>query len=133
MKVRSLSHVSIAVRDIRSSLDLFSQLLGAEKGSVERLESQGVLYAFLELPNVRIELIAPLDEDSNLNRFLEKRGEGLHHLSFAVNDLGKVLDDLSSSGVRLIDDKPRTGAEGARVAFLHPDSTGGVLIELEEE
>ena len=133
MNVNGLSHVAIAVRDIKSTLQLLSQLLGAPTSEVEVLKSQGVRYAFISLPNVKIELISPIDDKANLNKFLDKRGEGLHHLSFSVSDLKQTLGELASDGVQLIDESPRTGAEGKSVAFLHPKSTGGVLIELEEE
>jgi methylmalonyl-CoA/ethylmalonyl-CoA epimerase len=133
MKISKVSHISIACRNLESHLKLFSEQLGVPCSGTEEVQSQGVKVAFIELPNVRIELIAPLDDRANLNRFLEKRGEGLHHISLAVDDIESVLSELGSKGVKAIDEKPRSGAGGKRVAFLHPKTTGGVLIELEED
>jgi methylmalonyl-CoA/ethylmalonyl-CoA epimerase len=132
MSVKSLSHIAIAVRDLDSSLELFSRLLGVPAGEVTEVPSQGVKVAFLDVPNVRVEFIAPLDENSNLNKYLEKRGEGLHHISLHVDDLKETLDLMAADGVQLIDKEPRPGADDKSVAFLHPKSTLGVLIELEE-
>ena len=132
MSVKSLSHIAIAVRDLDSSLELFSRLLGIPASEVTEVSSQGVKVAFLDLPNIRIELIAPLDENSNLNKYLEKRGEGLHHISLHVDDLKATLDLMAADGVQLIDKEPRPGADDKSVAFLNPKSTLGVLIELEE-
>ncbi len=102
-------------------------------GDVVEVPSQGVKVAFIELPNVRIELIAPLDDRANLNKFLEKHGEGLHHISLAVDDIKAALIELSDKGIGVIDKEPRLGADKKPVAFLHPKATGGVLIELEED
>ncbi len=132
MSVKKLSHIAIAVHDLDSSLALFSCLLDAPASEITEVSSQGVKVAFLDLPNVRIELIAPLDKKSNLSKYLEKKGEGLHHISLHVDDLKDTLAKLAADGVQLIDKAPRNGAEGKSVAFLHPKSTGGVLIELEE-
>ncbi len=133
MKVSKVSHISIACRDIDRHLRLFSEVFGMPHSDTVEVPSQGVKVAFIELPNVRIELVAPLDDQANLNKFLEKRGEGLHHISLAVDDVGAALTELAEKGIEGIDEEPRPGAEGKLVAFLHPKSTCGVLIELEED
>ena len=133
MKISKLNHIAIACRDIDKHLKLFGEILGTSPGDVVEVPSQGVKVAFLELPNVRIELIAPLDDKANLNKFLEKHGEGLHHISLAVDDIKAAMTELSDKGVSAIDREPRPGADKRLVAFLHPKSTGGVLIELEED
>lgn len=133
MKISKVSHISIACRDIERHLKLFSEAFGMPHGDTIEVPSQGVRVAFIELPNVRIELIAPLDDQANLNKFLEKRGEGIHHISLAVDNVAAALAELAENGIEGIDKKPRPGAEGKPVAFLHPKSTGGVLIELEED
>jgi methylmalonyl-CoA/ethylmalonyl-CoA epimerase len=133
MKISKLNHIAIACRDIEKHLKLFGEIFGMPSGDVVEVPSQGVKVVFLELPNVRIELIAPLDDKANLNKFLEKRGEGLHHISLAVDDIKAAMTELSGKGVSAIDSEPRPGADKKLVAFLHPKSTGGVLIELEED
>jgi len=133
MKISKLNHIAIACRDLDKHIALFSEVFGIPHGKIVEVPSQGVKVAFIKLPNVRIELIAPLDEHANLNKFLEKSGEGLHHISLAVDDVKAALIELSDKGVDAIHEKPRPGAHGRPVAFLHPKTTGGILIELEEE
>ena len=127
-----LDHVGIAVRDIEEALGFYAQGLGLELERVETVPEQGVRVAFLPLGDTEIELLEPLGEEGPLARFLEKRGEGIHHLCIAVADIEATLADLAAQGFRLIDETPRTGAGGARVAFVHPRSAHGVLIELVE-
>lgn len=133
MKVSKVSHISIACRDLERHLRLFSTVFGLPHGDVIEVPSQGVKVVVIESRNVKIELVAPLDEKANLNKFLEKHGEGLHHICLNVHDVKAALTELASDGVEAIDREPRPGAEGRLVAFLHPKSTGSVLIELEEE
>lgn len=127
-----LDHVAIAVPSIAEALPLFELLTGAEGSARERVEAQGVDVAFVGEGEGRLELLEPLSSDSPVARFLERRGPGLHHLAYRVADLDAALERLSAAGVRLIDERPRPGAHGRRVAFLHPKSTGGVLVELVE-
>lgn len=127
-----LDHVAIAVPSLDASLSLFESLTGARGSSRERVEDQGVDLVFLETRPVRIELIQPLDADSPVARFLERRGPGLHHIAFRVPDVRVALERLAREGVELIDREPRAGAHDSLIAFLHPRSTGGVLIELVE-
>lgn len=125
-----LDHVAIAVESIAAAKPLFESLVGANGSLPERVESQHVEVCFIGSGPGRIELIAPTSPDSTVARFLERRGSGLHHLAYRVPDLEAALERLSAQGVKLIDRVPRPGAGGHRVAFLHPGSTGGVLIEL---
>jgi methylmalonyl-CoA/ethylmalonyl-CoA epimerase len=125
-----LDHVAIAVESIAASLPIFESLLGAAGSPVERVESQGVCVTFMGSGAGRIELIEPTGPDTAVGRFLERRGPGLHHIAYRVPDLEATLARLAADGFELIDQTPRAGAYGHQVAFLHPRSTGGVLIEL---
>ncbi len=127
-----LDHVAIAVPSIADALPTFEALIHAPGSTVERVESQGVAVAFVGEGAGKLELIEPLSAESGVGRFLAKRGPGIHHLAYRVPDLGATLERLAADGVQLIDRAPRPGAHGHRVAFLHPRSTGGVLIELVE-
>jgi methylmalonyl-CoA epimerase len=128
-----LDHIAIAVPDISAVLPLFELVSGAPSSPVERVESQQVDVAFVGSKESRIELIQPTSADSTVQRFLDKRGSGLHHIAYRVPDLDATLERLAAAGIRLIDQKGRPGAAGHRVAFLHPQSTSGILIELVEE
>lgn len=125
-----LDHVAIAVKSIAASLPVFESLLGASGSPVERISSQGVAVTFVGSGPGRLELLEPTGAETTVGRFLARRGPGLHHIAYRVPDLEAALARFAADGVELIDRKPRYGAEGHRVAFLHPRSTGGVLIEL---
>lgn len=125
-----LDHVAIAVESITASLPLFESLIGAAGSPIEQVASQGVAVSFIGAGPGRIELIEPTGADTAVGRFLARRGPGLHHLAYRVDDIDAALARLAADGVELIDRIPRTGAHGRRVAFVHPRSTGGVLIEL---
>ena len=127
-----LDHVGIAVRSIAEALPIFQLITGGDGSPIERVADQGVAVAFVGSGDARLELIEPITPEPTVARFLERRGPGLHHLAYAVADLAAALDRLRRAGIRLIDEQPRAGAHGHRVAFLHPASTGGVLIELVE-
>lgn len=127
-----LDHVAIAVDSLAKALPLFQSLTGGAGSDIERVEAQGVNVAFVGTGAARLELIEPLSAESGVGRFLARRGPGLHHIAYRVVDLGSTLDDLAARGVELIDREPRAGVHGHRIAFLHPRSTGGVLIELVE-
>lgn len=131
MKAR-LDHVGIAVRDVAEALAFFRDALGLEVEAQEDVPSQRVRAHFLDTGAAALELIEPTSPDSPISKFLERRGPGLHHITLRVDDLEAVLASLKIKGVRLIDETPRPGAEGARVAFIHPASTHGVLVELQE-
>ncbi len=129
-----IDHVGIAVRDLDRSCRTYRELLGAEVESREVVSGQGVEVVFLRLPGeTRIELVSPLGESSPVARFLEKRGEGIHHICVVVDDIDAVLSSLSDSDVPMVDEVARTGAAGARIAFLHPRALDGVLLELKEK
>ena len=129
----SLHHVAIAVRDIGKAEELYSGMMGLRVAHREVVADQGVRTSMLLPPGgegVAIELLEPLDENSPVFRFLEKRGEGIHHLCFVTDDVEASLRRLEKKGARLIDEHPRAGAYGSEVAFIHPRSMNGVLVEL---
>lgn len=128
-----IDHLGIAVRSISDSLAFYREALGLELSGSETVEDQGVTVALLPVGEARIELLEPFSEETPVGRFIARRGEGLHHICYEVDDLASKIDDLRSRGVRLLDGYPRRGAEGKLVAFLHPASANGVLVELVEK
>ena len=129
---RHLNHVCIAVRDIKDTLRFYYDLFGVGEAEVEDIPDQGVRAALVRVGGSQLEVIQPTDPDGAIARFIERRGEGLHHICFEVEDLQGKLDLLSASGVELVDGAPRQGLSG-KIAFLHPRSTRGVLIELVDQ
>lgn len=127
-----INHIAIAVRDIEKSRSLFGLLGNARISAVIEVKDQKVKVCFVETGETKIELIQPTEGNIGVVKFLDKRGEGLHHICLAVDDIENTLRDYEANGIKLIDSVPRIGAEGHRVAFIHPQSTNGVLIELEE-
>jgi methylmalonyl-CoA/ethylmalonyl-CoA epimerase len=130
MKARKLDHVGIAVESIDEALKLYSGLLGLDLKGSEVVEDQKVRTAFLPLGDTEIELLEATDPESPIAKFIANKGQGVQHLAFRVDDIDAALDEARAAGIRLIDEKPRYGAGGARIAFLHPKSTNGVLVEL---
>jgi methylmalonyl-CoA/ethylmalonyl-CoA epimerase len=130
--VRSLDHIAIAVDDLPEAIRRFCEDFGLVLAGTEDIPSAQTTTAFLPLPGTRIELIHPLHGEGPVARHLERRGPGLHHLCFATDDIEGDMARLTSKGYRFLTDAPTPGAHGTRVAFLHPKSTGGVLIELAE-
>ncbi len=128
-----LDHIGIAVEDLDEAIGLYREKLGFEVESVEDVPGFGVKVAFLPLGEGNVELVQPVTDDSAMAKFLEKKGPGFHHLCFRVEDIRAELARLEDAGVQLVDREPREGAHGTLVAFLHPKSTGGVLIELAEK
>ena len=128
-----IDHLGIAVSSISDSLTFYREVLGLELAGSETIEDQGVRVALLPVGEARIELLEPVSGETPVGRFITKRGEGLHHICYEVDDLSSKLDELRSRGVRLLDGYPRRGAEGKLVAFLHPASAHGVLVELVEK
>jgi len=128
-----IDHLGIAVRSIADSLGFYREALGLELKGTETVADQGVTVALLPVGDSRIELLEPVSEDSPVARFIAKRGEGLHHICYEVDDLAAKLAELGTRGVRVLDGYPRRGAEGKLVAFLHPASANGVLVELVEK
>ena len=130
MEIRAVHHVAMVVDDLGEAIETHRRLFGAELEIRERLESQRVEAAILRLGEGRIELIAPLDQESGVARFLASRGPGLHHVALEVPDVASALAELGRAGVTLLDEKPRRGLGGHEVAFVHPDSVHGVLVEV---
>ena len=129
-KVLCIEHVALAVKDTDAPSSLFGSLLGIEHTSSEEIIDQKVVTDIFDTGHGKIELLGALSDDSPISNFLVKRGEGIHHIAFKVDKLQSALDYLKSNGVKLIDESPRVGAEGLLIAFLHPKSTHGVLVEL---
>jgi methylmalonyl-CoA/ethylmalonyl-CoA epimerase len=127
-----IDHIGIATNDIEQMASIYRDALGLSVVETEEVASQKVRVAMLPVGESRIELLEATASDSPISKFLAKRGPGIHHLAFKVDDIRAALADLKSKGARLIDEEPRTGAGGCLVAFIHPSSTGGVLIELVE-
>jgi methylmalonyl-CoA/ethylmalonyl-CoA epimerase len=128
----NLDHVALAVRDLDEALDRFRRLYGCSPVSREVVEAEGIEEAMILVGGSQVQLVAPRGPDSPVARFLERRGEGLHHLAFAVPDLDAALAHLVAEGAELIDREPRPGGGGARIAFVHPRAFGGTLTELVE-
>lgn len=126
----SIAHIGIAVKNLDEALKLYHEALGLPLHGREKVAGDRVTVAFLPIGDTEVELLEAVDPESPIARFIEKRGEGVHHIAFEVEDIEAALSTMQEYGFRLIDKTPRPGAGGSRVAFLHPKSTGGVLIEL---
>ncbi len=133
MKTSHIEHIGIAVINLKESIRFYEDILGLKCYRTEEIPDQKVRTAFMMIGETKIELLEATDPESTVAKFIEKRGEGIHHIAFAVNDLDSSLRDAESKGVKLIDANPRLGAEGLHIAFLHPKSTYGVLTELCED
>jgi methylmalonyl-CoA/ethylmalonyl-CoA epimerase len=129
----NIQHLGVAVDSIEQALAFWRDALGLELKGIEVVEDQGVRVAMLPIGESRIELLEATGEETPVGKFLVKRGPGIHHLCIEVNDINAKLSELKANGARLIDEQPRIGAGGALVAFIHPSSTGGVLIELTQK
>jgi methylmalonyl-CoA/ethylmalonyl-CoA epimerase len=125
-----IDHIGIATRGIHDAIEFYRDTLGLEVTETEEVVEQKVRVAMLPIGESRIELLEATSEDSPISRFLEKRGPGIHHIAVRVDDIRLALANLRQQGVRLIDEEPKQGAGGCLVAFVHPSSTGGVLLEL---
>ena len=125
-----IEHIALAVADLDAALDLYSSIWGLEVESRERVEDQGVEEAMLPLGESYLQLLAPTGPDTTVGKFIDKRGEGLHHIAYEVDDLPGALAELKSKGVPLIDEAPRVGGRGHMVAFVHPKGNHGLLVEL---
>ncbi len=128
--VNKLDHIGIAVNNLEESVKFYEEILGLKLQGIETVEEQKVKVAFLPLGDTEIELLEGTSPDSPVAKFIENKGQGVQHLAFKVDNIEKVLEEMKEKGIRLIDEKPRYGAGGARIAFLHPKSTNGVLVEL---
>lgn len=134
MNLSHIEHLGIAVKSLDTAIPYYEKVLGLKCYNIEEVADQKVRTAFFKVGQTKIELLEPTSEDSTIAKFIEKRGEGIHHLAFAVADgVAEALADCEANGVQLIDKTPRKGAEGLNIAFLHPKSTMGVLTELCED
>jgi methylmalonyl-CoA/ethylmalonyl-CoA epimerase len=131
--IKNLEHIGIAVKNLDESEALFSKLLGIMPYKRETVDSEGVVTSFFSLGSVKIELLAATNPDSPIAKFIEKRGEGIHHLAFETENADAELETKKQQGFELINTAPKDGADNKRIAFLHPKTTGGVLVELCEE
>ena len=127
-----IDHVGVAVSDLDAGIALYEHTLGMSLAHRERVESQGVEAVLLDVGEGHVELLCPLGPETVVGRFIERRGEGLHHVAYAVDDIDATLQRLKAADVKLIDEQARAGIRGSRVAFLHPKATGGVLTEIVE-
>jgi methylmalonyl-CoA epimerase len=132
MKIIGIDHIGIAVRDIRKVSEFYAGTLKLKISEPIDVTSQKVKISFMEIGNTKLELIQPWGEDSPVEKFIQKKGEGIHHICFLVDNVEEALRELKEKGVKLVDQKPRIGATGKNIAFLHPESSSGVLIELKE-
>jgi methylmalonyl-CoA/ethylmalonyl-CoA epimerase len=128
--IKRIDHIAIVVEDIESTLGFWRDALGLELAHIEDVPEQKSLVAFLPVGESEIELVRPTTDDSGVAKYLQKRGPGMHHISLEVDDILGVLAQLKAKGVRLINESPVSGAGGKQIAFIHPESTSGVLVEL---
>ena len=133
MEPSHIEHIGIAVSNLEASIDLYEKTFGLKCYKIEEVPEQKVRTAFFRVSQTKIELLESTDPEGPIGRFIEKRGEGIHHIAFAVKDIDKQLQQAEENGVVLIDKSPRKGAENLDIAFLHPKSTSGVLIEICED
>ncbi|MGC9352766.1 MAG: methylmalonyl-CoA epimerase [Mariniphaga sp.] len=130
MKVSHIEHIGIAVENIEEAIPFYEKMLGTECYAVEEVKDQKVKTAFFKVGQTKIELLESTDPEGPIGKFIEKKGQGIHHIAYAVDNVDKSLKELEEKGVRLIDKKGRKGAEGLNIGFLHPKSTLGVLTEI---
>lgn len=130
MELTHIEHIGIAVRSIEEQLPYYEGVLGLKCYNIETVEDQKVKTAFFKIGQTKIELLEPTSEESTVAKFIEKRGEGIHHIAYAAKNVNEALKEMEAKGVRLIDTQARAGAEGLNIAFLHPKSTGSVLTEI---
>lgn len=133
MNISHIEHIGIAVKDLSIAIPYYEKVLGLKCYNIEEVADQKVKTAFFKVGGTKIELLEPTSEESTIAKFIEKKGEGVHHIAFAVDGVANALTECEGNGVQLIDKAPRKGAEGLNIAFLHPKSTQGVLTELCEE
>lgn len=133
MNISHIEHIGIAVKNINEAIKYYEDILGLECYAVEEVTDQKVKTAFFKVGETKIELLESTSPDGPIGKFIEKRGEGIHHIAFAAKGLEESIIQLKAKGIKLIDEKPRKGAEGLSIAFIHPKSTFGVLTELCEK
>ena len=129
MELTHIEHIGIAVKDLERAIEYYEKVLGVSCYAIEEVKDQKVRTAFFKIGQAKIELLESTDSEGPIGKFIQKNGEGMHHIAFAVKNIEQALDEAKSKGIRLIDRKSRKGAEGLDIAFLHPKSTFGVLTE----
>ena len=130
MEITHIEHIGIAVKNLEESIKYYEEVLGLKCYNIEEVTDQKVKTAFFKVGQTKIELLESTAPEGPIGKFIEKKGEGVHHIAFAVKEIQNQLNDVKEKGIQLIDEKPRKGAEGLNIAFLHPKSTHGVLTEL---
>ncbi|MFJ5757915.1 methylmalonyl-CoA epimerase [Neobacillus sp. NPDC093182] len=131
--IKKVDHIGIAVRSLETTLPFYTEVLKLPLLGIEEVESQKVRVAFLKAGETKIELLEPTTVESTIAQFIEKRGEGMHHIALGVNSIEERIIEMKEKGIRMIDEEPRIGAGGAHIAFMHPNSASGVLVELCEK
>ena len=131
--INRVDHIGIAVNSLEESLPYYTDVLKLKLLGIETVESQKVKVAFIDTGNTHIELLEPMGNDGAIAKFIEKRGQGIHHIALGVTSIEERIQDMKENGIKMIDEQPRIGAGGAHVAFMHPKSTGSVLFELCEK
>lgn len=132
--LKQIDHIAVVVQDVEAALKVYRDALGLPLARVEDVPAEGVKVAFLPMPegDGEVELVQPTDEESGIARFLAKRGQGIHHICFRVDDIQAAMDHVTANGLQVIEDEPRVGSQGQKYVFIHPKSAHGVLIELYE-
>lgn len=133
MELNHIEHIGIAVKNLDESIKYYENVLGLKCYAIEEVKDQKVKTAFFQVGQTKIELLESTDPEGPISKFIEKKGEGIHHIAFAVKNLSEALKEVETKGIQLIDKQPKKGAESLNIAFLHPKSTGGVLTELCEK
>ncbi len=128
--IEKINHIGIAVKSLDDHIPFYVDILGLELMGKEEVEKQKVKVAMIKVGNIKIELLEPTVEDSPIAKFIDKRGEGIHHIAYHTDDIEKEIKNLKENDIRMIDKKPREGAHGTKIAFIHPKSSGKVLTEI---
>jgi methylmalonyl-CoA/ethylmalonyl-CoA epimerase len=131
--IKKVDHIGIAVRSLENTLPFYTDVLNLPLLGIEEVDTQRVRVAFLQAGGTKLELLEPTSEESPIAKFIEKRGEGIHHVALGVDSIEDRIIEMKEKGIRMIDDQPRLGAGGANIAFMHPKSASGVLVELCEK
>lgn len=132
MKTLKVDHIGIAVKNLDETLKFYEEVLGMECTGKEEVDEQKVRVAFLPVGDSEVELLESTDPEGPIAKYIDKKGEGIQHIAFRVDNIEQAIETMKDKGIRMIDEKPRYGAGGAKIAFCHPKSTGGVLVELSE-